>query len=309
MPPARSAVSAAAPPRAAALATTRRAARMGPGRPLPRHRTAGASPPTSRGAEAECRAFADALSRQARRDSRRPATATLGAGRDRATRRSRTCSAASMSYAGLVYAGDTTDPARAKFYGDVQERLTAASSRPAVLHAGAQPDRRRACSTRRSRDAAARPLPAVARGHAQGEALPARRPDRAALPREVGDRAAAPGTGCSTRPSPSLRFEVRRRGAGARADAEPAAGRRTRAAREAAAEALADDVPARTCASSRCITNTLAKDKEISDRWRGFEDVADCAPPRRTGSSPRWWTRWSRPCATPIRACRTATTR
>ena len=23
------------------------------------------------------------------------------------------------------------------------------------------------------------------------------------------------------------------------------------------------------------ITNTLAKDKEISDRWRGFKDVAD----------------------------------
>ena len=31
------------------------------------------------------------------------------------------------SYAGLVHAGDTVDPARAKFYGDVQERLTAAS--------------------------------------------------------------------------------------------------------------------------------------------------------------------------------------
>ena len=27
----------------------------------------------------------------------------------------------------LVYAGNTTDPARAKFYGDVQERITAAS--------------------------------------------------------------------------------------------------------------------------------------------------------------------------------------
>ena len=26
-----------------------------------------------------------------------------------------------MSYAGLVYAGDTTDPARAKFFGDAQE--------------------------------------------------------------------------------------------------------------------------------------------------------------------------------------------
>jgi oligoendopeptidase F len=29
-----------------------------------------------------------------------------------------------MSYAGLVYSGDTTDPIRAKFYGDTQERLT-----------------------------------------------------------------------------------------------------------------------------------------------------------------------------------------
>src|SRR4030088_368490 len=33
-----------------------------------------------------------------------------------------------VSYAGLGHAGDTTDPARAKFYGDVQERITAASS-------------------------------------------------------------------------------------------------------------------------------------------------------------------------------------
>ena len=32
-----------------------------------------------------------------------------------------------MSYASLMYAGNTTDPTRAKFYGDVQERLTAAS--------------------------------------------------------------------------------------------------------------------------------------------------------------------------------------
>ena len=32
------------------------------------------------------------------------------------------------SYAGLVHAGDTVDPARTKFYGDVQERLTTAST-------------------------------------------------------------------------------------------------------------------------------------------------------------------------------------
>src|SRR5580693_10120933 len=29
-----------------------------------------------------------------------------------------------MSYASLTYAGDTTDPARAKFYGDAQSRIT-----------------------------------------------------------------------------------------------------------------------------------------------------------------------------------------
>ena len=33
-----------------------------------------------------------------------------------------------MSYAGLLYAGNTADPERAKFYGDVQERITTASS-------------------------------------------------------------------------------------------------------------------------------------------------------------------------------------
>src|SRR6202040_2637523 len=33
-----------------------------------------------------------------------------------------------MAYAGLVYAENTTDPARMKFYGDAQEKVTAASS-------------------------------------------------------------------------------------------------------------------------------------------------------------------------------------
>src|SRR4029079_6130846 len=32
-----------------------------------------------------------------------------------------------ISYAGLLYAGNTTDPAIAKFYGDMQERITAAA--------------------------------------------------------------------------------------------------------------------------------------------------------------------------------------
>src|SRR5690606_2925077 len=33
-----------------------------------------------------------------------------------------------MSFAGLVYAGDTSDPKRAKLYGDVQEKMTDAGS-------------------------------------------------------------------------------------------------------------------------------------------------------------------------------------
>ena len=33
-----------------------------------------------------------------------------------------------MSYAGLVYAGDTTDPARSKFYADAQDKVTLAST-------------------------------------------------------------------------------------------------------------------------------------------------------------------------------------
>ena len=33
-----------------------------------------------------------------------------------------------MSYAGLVYTGETTDPVKAKFYGDAQEKITTASS-------------------------------------------------------------------------------------------------------------------------------------------------------------------------------------
>ena len=33
-----------------------------------------------------------------------------------------------VSYAGLVYAGDTSDPKRAKLYGDIQEKMTDASA-------------------------------------------------------------------------------------------------------------------------------------------------------------------------------------
>ena len=47
-----------------------------------------------------------------------------------------------MSYAGLVYAGDTTDSTRAKFYADAQDKVTKASHRLAVLPARVEPPRR-----------------------------------------------------------------------------------------------------------------------------------------------------------------------
>ena len=47
-------------------------------------------------------------------------------------------------------------------------------------------------------------------------------------------------------------------------------GKKRKAGAEAMAKTFRDNVPLFTL-----ITNTLAKDKEISDRWRGFADVAD----------------------------------
>ena len=79
-------------------------------------------------AEAECNAFAGTY---------RGKLATLAAGDDA----SQALAAAVkryealedllgriMSYAGLVYAGDTSNPVNAKFYGDTQEKLTAMSA-------------------------------------------------------------------------------------------------------------------------------------------------------------------------------------
>ena len=176
----------------------------------------------------------------------------------------------------------------------------------AVLHARAQPHRRRGARSRDGRSGA-RPLPAVARGRPQGQALPARGPRRAAVPRKVGDGlfGLEPAVRRDDR-EPAL--QGRRQDAGDRADAQSAAGSATaRSARPPRRRWRRRS--RRTCARSRSITNTLAKDKEISDRWRGFADIADARHLVQPGRAARWSTRWSRPCAPPIRGCRTAITR
>ena len=128
------------------------------------------------------------------------------------------------SYAGLIHAGDSVDPAISKFYGDVSERLTAASVHLLFFALGTQPHRR--CRDRaRDADAGARPLPAVDRGSAQGQAVSARRSRRAVVSRKIPERL------CRLEPAvrpdhlrPAL--QGRRQGTGDRADAESAAGPR-----------------------------------------------------------------------------------
>ena len=68
-----------------------------------------------------------------------PASST----RSGATSASTPSPAGSCSYAGLRYYQNTTDPDRAKFFGDTQDRITDLHDAARLLHARAQPDRRR----------------------------------------------------------------------------------------------------------------------------------------------------------------------
>jgi oligoendopeptidase F len=175
------------------------------------------------------------------------------------------------SYAGLVHAGDSVDPAISKFYGDVSERLTAASTHLLFF----------ALELNRVDDGViehAMQTPELAHYRPWIEDL---RKDK---PYQLEDRVEQlfhekSQTGYSAfnrlfdQTISSLRFKV----SGKELAIEPALNLlqdRDGKKRKASAEALAKTFKAneRTFA---LITNTLAKDKDISDRWRGFADVAD----------------------------------
>jgi oligoendopeptidase F len=176
-----------------------------------------------------------------------------------------------ISYAGLVYAGDTTDPVRAKFYGDMQERITKASLHLIFF----------TLELNRIDDAA---LEQAMADPALGHYRPWIEDIRKEKPYQLDDKIeelfhekSVTGAGAWNRlfdeTLGSLRFKV---------DGKDLAIEQTLsfmqdangAKRRAASEALARTFKAnlRTFA---LITNTLAKDKEISDRWRGFKDIAD----------------------------------
>jgi len=176
------------------------------------------------------------------------------------------------SYAGLVYAGDTSDPQRAKLYGDVQEKMTDASAHLLFF----------ALELNLVDDAlVAQALDAdPAFGHYRPWVLDL----RLDKPYQLDDRIeqlfhekSITGRGAWNRlfdeTMTGLRFQM-----GAEELAlEPTLNRlqdADGAVRKAAADALAKTFKA-NLRTFTLITNTLAKDKEISDRWRGFEDIAD----------------------------------
>jgi oligoendopeptidase F len=176
------------------------------------------------------------------------------------------------SYAGLVHAGDSVDPAITKFYGDVSERLTSASVHLLFF----------ALELNRIDDAAIdRAMQTPELGHYRPwiEDLRKDKPyqleDRVEqLFHEKSQSGYAAWNRLFDQTISGLRFKV---GGGGELAIEPTLNLlqdRAPAKRKAAGQALAKTFKAneRTFA---LITNTLAKDKEISDRWRGFQDVAD----------------------------------
>ncbi|MBD8876823.1 M3 family oligoendopeptidase [Roseibium polysiphoniae] len=176
-----------------------------------------------------------------------------------------------ISFAGLVYAGDTTDPKVQKFYGDVQEQITSSSSHLLFF----------TLEMNRIDDP-------VLETALEDKALAHYRPWiedlRKEKPFQLEDRVeqlfhekSVTGRGAWNRlfdeTIASLTFDVN----GETLSVEPTLTLLQDAdpqKREQAAEALAQTF-SENLRTFTLITNTLAKDKEISDRWRKFGDIAD----------------------------------
>ena len=176
-----------------------------------------------------------------------------------------------MSYAGLIYSGDTTDAARAKFYGDAQEKITNASSDLLFF----------TLELNRIEDALLeKALSTAPLSHYRPWLEDVRREK----PYQLEDRIeqlfhekSVTGRGAWNRlfdeTIASLRFQVE----GQELTLEPTLNLmqdKKQETRKAASQALAATLKD-NLRSFALITNTLAKDKEIADRWRGFKDIAD----------------------------------
>src|ERR1043166_5216244 len=175
-----------------------------------------------------------------------------------------------ISFASLVYSGNTTDPVRTKFYGDVQERITAASSH--LLFFTLELNRIDNAVLERAMEE-----PALGHYRPWLEDVRKEKPyqleDRVELLfHEKSVTAFSAWNRLFDETIASLRFQV----AGEELAIEPTLTLlqdSDEKQRQAAAEALAATFKQHVRLFTH-ITNTLAKDKEIADRWRGFKDVA-----------------------------------
>jgi oligoendopeptidase F len=176
-----------------------------------------------------------------------------------------------MSYAGLIYAGDTTDTARGKFYGDAQEKMTAASSDLLFF----------SLELNRLDDKA---LNASMRQAPLNHYAPWIEDVRKEKPYQLDDKLeqlflekSVVGRGAWNRlfdeTIAGLRFTVD----GEKIPLEPtlnllqdANEKQRQKGAEALAQTFGENIRLFTL-----ITNVLAKDKDISDRWRGFKDITD----------------------------------
>jgi oligoendopeptidase F len=222
-------------------------------------------------ADAECIAFEDAYKGKLAALAERPDAGPLLAAAVKRYEGLDDLLGRLISFAGLVHAGNTVDPARAKFYGDVHERITAASTHLLFF----------VLELNRLDDAK---LESAMQDRALGHYRPWLEDIRKEKPYQLEDRieqlfheksvtAYSAWNRLFDETIANLRFKV-----GTKSLAiEPALNLMqdpSEKTRKAAAQALAKTFKdnLRTFA---LITNILAKDKEISDRWRGFADVAD----------------------------------
>ncbi|MFA5950750.1 MAG: M3 family oligoendopeptidase [Hyphomicrobium sp.] len=177
------------------------------------------------------------------------------------------------SYAGLLYAANQTDPARAKFYGDISEGLTKISTD--LIFFELELNHIEEAALAKSLDE-----PPLIRFKPWIEDIRKEKPYQLdekleQLFTEKGQTGRGAFNRLFSETMTALRFDVE-------GEAEPLALEATlnllsdpvEPRRKAAAEALAKVFKSNIRLFS-LITNTLAKDKEISDRWRGFKDVAD----------------------------------
>jgi oligoendopeptidase F len=176
-----------------------------------------------------------------------------------------------LSYAGLVYAGDTSDAVRAKFYGDVQDRATKISSDLLFF----------TLELNRIEDAL---LDTAAARAPLSKYAPWLNDIRMEKPYQLEDRLeqvflekSVTASGAWNRLFDETMSDLRFTFDGEELTLESVLDKfqdKDGEVRRRASDSLAATFK-ENLRTFTLITNTLAKDKEISDRWRGFEDVAD----------------------------------